>query len=62
MFIEFRNIKGKNNVRATITKNGELSFTEGVIRKFAIDRQQAKFSKLYFDPADKKNWFETNNV
>lgn len=53
-FIEFREVRAKNNVRATISGRGELSFTGGVMRKFMIDLRRDRFAKLYFDPADKK--------
>ena len=53
-FIEFREVRAKNNVRATISGRGELSFTGGVMRRFMIDLRRDRFAKLYFDPADKK--------
>lgn len=53
-FIEFRDIKSKNNVHASITNRGDLSFAAGVMRMFNIDLREDKYAKLYFDPADKK--------
>ena len=53
-FIEFKDIKSKNNVRATITSHGDLSFTAGGMRKFMIDLRRDRYAKLYFDPAEKK--------